>query len=329
MGTQTQDGWGGYFQADALYWLPHEAGLEYAYRQESPEDSFSEMNLELVSTTENGQFKRVDFEWMPGVRLESGFHFPLDHWSTYAKWTRIAGNMSGSTHIDSIETANIAPIWLGAGYHFSGEERVLSASGRWNLHYNTVSLALKKEYFSSPRLLIGAHAGLQGAWINQQFRANYSGGTLTTGPTFFKGKNNFQAAGIFSEFDMQWFMSKHWKLLSRVQGSLNFGKYRLSQRVMSEINDGSVVLTNSLHNAMQQNLYRTRFAYEAGLGVEFEWAFKKTILAVRTMYDLVEWMHLNQLKRFTYSDSRSNRYFFSTNGNLGFQGVSLAVRLDY
>ena len=213
------------------------------------------MNLNLVSTIQNGQFKRIDSDWKVGARLEGGYHLPLDDWIIYAKWTGLSGEMSGSTHINSVDTKNIAPIWLGAGYHFSGYERVLNAKGKWHLNYNVVDLGLMKRSFSSARLILGAHAGLQGAWINQQFLATYSGGTLAFSPTYFKGKNHFQAVGLFSAFDMAWCLARQWKILSRFQGSINFGRYNLSQQIRAEINDDFVVFPNDLRGVLHQIEY--------------------------------------------------------------------------
>lgn len=328
--SPSRDPFRGYLELDFLYWLPKGGGLEYAFIQDSPASAGGSMDMTLVATIQNGTFKRVDFEWTPGFRFEGGMRLPLDGWDLYGKWTRLVGDMSGSSSISTTATENIAPIWLGAGYKFSGYEKVLQASASWDLHYNTVNLALMKSYFSSKRLLLALHTGLQGAWIDQEFQALYRGGTLLLGPASFNAKNNFRSAGLFSALDMGWYLSKHWKILSRFQGSVNFGWYQISQATQGEINDETVLFPDRLRNGIDQSEKRTRFAYEAGLGIEWEYAFRhKQRVALRAMYDLVEWVHLNQMRRFTYSDTLEDRYFFSTNGSLGFQGISLAAKFDF
>jgi len=256
---------------------------------------------------------------------------PLDDlWSVFGRWTWLEGKMEGSSHIDSIATKNIAPVWLGAGFQVSGYERATSASGTWNLHYNLAQAAVSRNFFSSAYLLFNVQSGLQGAWINQQMRADYSGGTIVRTPTYFKGKNNFRALGLFAAGNLSYYVSKSWKLIGGVLGSVNFGRYQLEQQVLAAIDDGVFSLPYSLHDVLKQTERRTRFAYEAHLGIEWGARVADWLqLAVSAQYDLIEWVDMNQLRRFTFANSQEDRYFYSMNGNLGFQGVSLSIRGDY
>lgn len=329
MASPNEHEWGGFFQADLLYWSSYEDGLEYSYQQDSLGSTTPGTNPNTIPVIEGGRFTKVGGEWKPGLRVEGGAHTPFDDWDMYARWIWLSGEMSSSTNINSLTTANIAPIWLGAGFQ-TGYAPVLASSATWNLHYNVVNLACKRAYFSSPRLGLSIHSGLQGASIRQQFQANYSGGSVVNDPTYFRGENNFQAIGLFSAFGMSWILSDQWKLLGKFQGSLNFGKYNLSQKNVSAIFDLSGSAPYGLHDNLQQTCYRTRFAYEAELGAEWEWTWKnKTKLALQLMYNLSEWLHLNQLRKFTFVNSSNSRYFYSANGNLGFQGFSFATRVDY
>ena len=52
-------------------------------------------------------------------------------------------------------------------------------------------------------------------------------------------------------------------------------------------------------------------------------------LAFSVMYELSEWLHINQLRRFAYSDYASIANFMSMEGTLGFQGISITGRFDY
>ena len=312
-----------------MYWSSYEDGLEYSYRQDSLGSTTPGTDPTTIPIIDNGKFTKVGGSWKPGVRVEGGIHTPFDNWDVYARWTQLVGTMNNSSSIDSLDNANIAPIWLGAGYQ-TGYNPVLQSSATWNLHYNVVNFACKRTYFSSSQLALSVHSGVQGAWINQQFQANYAGGTVVNNPTYFKGKNNFQAVGLFSTFGMSWLVSNQWKILGRFQGSLNFGKYKLEQQDLSAVFDRASSLSYSVHDVLDQRSYRTRFAYEAGLGAEWECAWKKqSKLAFQVMYDLSEWIHLNQLRRFTFVNSSNSRYFYSANGNLGFQGFSFATRFDY
>lgn len=319
-----------YLRADFLYLVPYEGGLEYAFSQDSPEPPGIVLDIALIPTVQNGHFERIDSKWLPGFRLEAGMRLPVDEWYAYAKWTRIVGDMSSSTSIPSLNTGNLAPIWLGAGSTQSGYERALEASATWNLHYNVADLAVVRSYFSSAQLSVSVHSGLQGASINQQFRADYSGGTITTLPTYFKGKNNFQAIGLFGECDMGWYIAKNWKLMGGFSGSVNFGRYKLQQQVLAAITDSISSLPYSLHDILNQKEYRTRFAYEANLGIEWNHFFGGGWgISLNAMYHLVEWLDLNQLRRFTFANGAEDRYFFSTNGNLSFQGISASVGVGY
>lgn len=322
--------WGGYFQAEVLYWSSYENGLEYAYQQNSSEDAAPSTDPNVMPTIEHGHFTRVGGDWAPGVRLEAGIHTPFDSWDLYARWTRVCNHSSDTAEVSDLTAQNLAPIWLGAGYA-KGYESVLRSSSSWNLLYNVLDVACMRAYFSSSRLAISVHAGLQGAWINQQFYVRYSEGTVTQNPTYFKGKNDFQSAGLFSACGMSWYLSKEWKILSRFQGAINFGRYKLQQQVLAAVVDGSSSVPYSLHDVLSEVMHRSRFSYEVGLGVEWAgpWKNDNCTLKLRAMYDLSQWVHLNQLRRFTFVNSANDRYFYSSNGDLGFQGISVAVQVDY
>jgi hypothetical protein len=323
--------YGGYVKADFLYWIPHQEGLEYAYQQNSPSLTpvANLQNPLLLANTIGGRFKQIDFEWRPAFRVEAGYQLPLDDWRAFARWTRFEEEAKGDASISSISTQNLAAIWLGAEFNEFGYPRVLSAKAKWRLHYNVLDGGLSRPFHWGSRCLLAPEVGIRGFWVNQQFVANYWGADITQTPANFTGTNNFCGAGLFSQLNSQWFFHKNWSVLGNILGSLNFGRLKLGQHTASQI---EVASSSPLRNVIHEVVYRTRFAYQASFGVEWSTYFSRyndRKIAFSALYELSEWVHLNQLRRFLYSDEANITNFVPLEGTLGFQGISVTGRFDY
>ncbi len=318
-------------ETDFLYWLPFEAGLEYAFTQDSDglTPTGRSQDPSQFATTENGQFQRVNFDWGAGIRLKGGYRLPLDDWDLFLRWTRIHTHANDSVSINSLANQNIAAIWLEAEFVLLGYLRARSAEGKWNLSYNTLDLALGRSFYSSGHLMFTPNVGIRGFWINQLFSANYSGGDLTL-PAQFKGKNDFDGAGIFGELGMKWQFLERWSLVGDFLGSFNFGRLKVGQRVVSQIQSFPPEMIR--RDVLQQKTHPLEFCYQGAIGVQWEKFFrscyeKKVTLCI--LYELVEWLHINQLRRFFYSDFGSITNYFPMDGNLGFQGISARLKVDF
>ncbi len=320
--------YGLYLEVDALYWIPHEEGLEFAFKQNSGSASTDTSNPQTLAATVNGSFNRIDFDWQAAFRLEGGYKLPIDDWRVFARWTRLNEDAEGHATAQSITTQTLAAIWLGAEFFSEGYLRARDAKAKWNLHYNVVDAGIGRTFNWGSRLQLTPQTGIRGFWVNQRFSVNYAGGDLTA-PANFKGINNFDGAGIFGQINSQWFFARQWAVVAEFLGSVNFGRLRLAQQTLSQIQLTSVF---PLRNVIHEVIYRTRFAYQAAVGLEWSTylgACSDKKIGFSVLYELSEWIHMNQLRRFVYSDFAAVANFIPLEGDLGFQGISITGRFDY
>ncbi len=334
---------GPFFSVDFLYWQAKEDDLEYVQK-----DKFkSRGNPFLVKS----KLEDLDFDWDPGARVAIGYTFPRDQWDLSLIWTYLHSRANDSTHTNDPEltSENLRPNWIPVLLGSISDH----ASAHWRMNYNILDLELGKSYFIAHWLSLRPHVDLRGVWIHQDYNLRYHGGfqfldgaTLTTlfKNTSFKAENNFSAIGFVLGCDSEWYLSRHWSILAKISASLDYGKFRVREKINGGFlnSDGVTVFINNEKINFKENFWRLRPSLDTELGVQWQTLFHcdKYRVAAYATYNFVYWPDQNQLinsivarDSFPLGDGltnlNANVINFHEQGNLQLQGVKIGMRFDF
>ncbi len=323
---------------DFLYWKANEDGLEYGTKMVAGP-------LIGRSSQNNSRLLDLNFKWNPGFRLGVGYLFDrFDHWNLGLKWTYIRNTAYGHAKARGIEsqvglTDTIVPPWVNLNFVLTAGAS--QAAEKWHATLNVLDLDLARSFFVSERLVINPSIGLRGAFIFQKLHAKYRTNFLSMESAFQPPRNvnifawnHFSSFGIRGGSEFLWHFDSRWNLFAKFSGSVLYGKFKVQ---LKDINDQGLgegeIPPEPLDFRAKEQFWRTRLNFEESIGIAWETFFKKGIyhLSARASYELSQWLSQNQLFYSLYF--RGTDTIFSlpirNQGNLGYQGVTAGVDLDY
>lgn len=338
---------GPFITADFLYWRADEDGLEFA----------NETKTNGAGTSLHGNNLNLHGEWKPGVRAGLGWLFgACDQWDLYLNWTyfRDKAHMSAST---KNPRKFFVPTWsniLGAAANYP--------EASWTLNVNLLDIEIGRSYFISRKITLHPHAGLRGAWINQNYNADYFGtwffsnlpgppASMARTKTSFKADNNFKGIGVCTGADLMWHFTDHFGISTELAASLLYGNFKVDEDfngARPAIVDGNTGLVSyKIQNKKDFN--RVRANIEAFIGLFFETGLyhDRYHFTLSAGYELSEWFQQNEMvSLFVENDVEilgisstipasltavTNRDMISIrqSGNLGFQGLTIKAVFNF
>lgn len=274
------DGQGWCFNADVLYWHAKVGGTEYAYSKQGSQTDFPV----------NGRSKDIDFDWDWGLRVGLGYNFQHDGWDLSAQYTYFDTNGSNSAQAGMnsalIPLRGSATITNGDG---KGQDFLFcsTAKSQYGLDFQSLDVQLGRAYYVSSKLSFRPAWGLKSAWIDQNQKTRYTGGTASAsamglGATtvHIKDENDFWGLGPCVGVDSRWHLGNGFSLLGNVGGALLFGHFDVKHKEhWSNHSDAKIDLTANRHAfapnmQMQLGLHYDKYINDSkqhiGIGLGFE-----------------------------------------------------------
>jgi hypothetical protein len=316
--------------AELLYWQASEGHLSYGnfVKGLAP---FAEVVIGRVFQEE----LNLNFEWNPGFRLGLGYQFAeADDWDLYFNYTYMYSTAQGSKAGDFSARDVIFPSW---DTFFLGLYAI-DARAKWNVNYNVLDGEIGKNYLIGTRLEARPFLGLRGATIHQHYKAEYD--SFFNGKTStFKAKNKFDGIGIRAGTDLLWHFTKNWSLCGQLSGALLYGRFDVNQKVDGFLpSDEPDPFKEILSGMKSRDFWQPATTVQAAIGFSWEKAFKekKQHLTLSLMYEINEWFKQNQffVMQNTIAGNKGGDQVpilkgTSTDGDLGFQGVTLRAQFDF
>lgn len=158
--------------ASFLYWQTWVDNIAFAFVNNNPVE-------ETLTPGIQGDYKVIQFRFIPGFKVGLGANLQRDDWDGYAEYTRVHGNQS--TSADAISTPdNLAPVLATIGNPFlielftSGGSAYSSAAATFRSHLDFVDAEIGRKYFVGKQLIFRPAFGARGAWILQSLHVNYN-----------------------------------------------------------------------------------------------------------------------------------------------------------
>lgn len=278
---------------DFLYWKANENGLGYALQRD--------------------KIHEPHFEWDEGFRVGLGSLLEHDQWDIALSWTRFHTFARETTQADE----GIFPLWLTptAGPANS----IPKAEEHWRLHLGLVDLELARDFSISCALQLKPHLGLRYGCIRQKYHLLY---TESLDSLALSMKNKYWGIGPRAGLDTNWQLGRGFSLYGKGGVSLLFGSFYIHQAEKAHPGNEKLL---GVHN----NFSLSRPIVDLSLGLGWERSFKEGCyhLEIQGGWEELFFFGQNQFLHFTSASAPG--IFFSNQGDLTIQGLTLHTRFIF
>ncbi|MDN3509347.1 MAG: Lpg1974 family pore-forming outer membrane protein [Candidatus Neptunochlamydia sp.] len=208
-GPRIEGDWNAFLTADFIYWTVRQGGMSYAINAAGP-NGVSVCNL--------------NWDWDPGFKLGFGFNLPHDGWDIFAEYTWIQTSPSDSTQ----DRANpgMTPYWEMRGFD-EKQGTFVKFKADWDVHYNNVTVDLGRNAYLSQYMKLRLFAGLQAAWINQDYTAQFDLDTGAYGK--LKADQDFWGIGLRTGLNNSFQFTKNFSFFTDLYLAFLWGKFDLDR----------------------------------------------------------------------------------------------------
>lgn len=311
-----------YLFADFLVMQAKEDGLEYAFQNNETPTGLIAANFPVTGGDVKDYSDGHDWDWNWGIRLGLGFYLNHDAWNLDMRWTyiHVTDDSSSASHGGAV----LIPIWLAPGTLIHPSD--VNASSRWRANYNTFDLTLGKPYHISRYVVFNPYFGLRGAWIDQDYLAQYGGlyNDEAISGAEMDAKNDFWGAGIRAGLDTEWILGGGWFLFGKASASILFGKFDIAQTsILGPAN-------NLRTYEVKDEFYHNSPNLDITMGISWGHYFNRNQhhIGLQIAYEMIQWWDQFRLRRFFDAQSTISNDAVSR-GDLTFNGVSFRLIFNF
>jgi hypothetical protein len=319
--------------ADYLFWSAFEDGLEFAV------DGM--IGFAFALDTTKGQVYNLPQKWNSGVRVALDMVPACKPcWNVDLEWTwyQTTSERGITTrqrpnfeNFGGVNPFNPDGLFIAWDTPAGGANALDSASAKWQLHYNTLDLNLRRMLSFGDDFTFSPSIGLRGAWIHQHFNIS----TILNDPAtifpLFSGngaltnKNDFNAIGFRTGFDTAFYFTSHFSIFGDAYVSLLMGKFHVKQKNI--VDRTFFDLVNTVVNT-NNNFSSLKTVLEAALGLRWEQVFcnGRYQFEAHVGYEYLAWPSQNQMIRFT-AEAPMGTFF--TKGDLFLHGLTAGAGFKF
>jgi hypothetical protein len=297
-----------FVNGEFLYWKVEEGELDFAVQGVQPP-----LAQQQTVVGAFGDYTKAFFQWKPGFRIDLGYRSCMDFWDIDAQYTFLFadGKQSRSTSGENL---------LEGTFPQNTDTELEQATSDISLHYNVGDLFLARRFNLTPHMIFRLQTGLVGAYIKQEWDVSY----FDANDSFINNHWDFRGGGLRAGFELEWYVSCGFGILTRMTGGLLYGTYK-------NTNKETVVTPTTIF--LQDNVryrdHRLAGTFQVFLGPSWGMFFKDTSLKLYLGYELNAWFNLQEVYRFPglgiidVNDVRHNRAL------LGLQGLTTGFNIDF
>lgn len=298
-GPQTERSWNAFITADFIYWTVREDGMFHAVSG-------------VGTNAPKGSVHDLDWGWDPGFKVGLGFNLAHDGWDLYAQYTWIHSSAS-DTQTRNPATTTMISYWSIGGAPIAGLER---SHAHLDVHFNDVHLELGRNSYLSQYLKMRIHAGLQAAWINQDYDVTQ---TVNDGTIWRLDQDqDFWGIGLRAGLDTSWQFTQNWSFFADFALAILYGEFDLTRR---DRQDANGVVNTLIHTGVSPYTFEPVLSIGAGFRWETWFASGAYHLLFQAGWEEQIWILQNEfIKVPTETDHI---------GDMVLQGLTVKARFDF
>ncbi len=307
--------------ADYTYWTACEDNMEYALQSTAQGTGATEGANE-------GHVYRPGNKYASGFKVGLGSDFCHDGWDVFAQYTWFKSTNNNHTSGDSDDGVAGS---LTDAYWFADSinnpiatTSYVSAASQWRVNMNVVDLALGRNFYVSPRLMLKPFYGLKGAWNKQHMNVDFvlpgQAGFSETFATTNHIKN--WGIGIRGGMNTSWHFSRSFSIIGDMAFTALWEEFKV-KRFDSRTNNVTGIVSGS-NVDIKENQYGVKPVIEWMLGLKWETGLSCDAyhLAITAAWEEQVWFGQNKFLRLPGNA-------VGTGGDLSLQGLTIDVMFDF
>ena len=306
-------GFGFSVEADVLLWQAHENNLGFVIE--------SKPAASLLTGGES-TVKRPNFEWNWGFRAGIDFDLPHDNWDIDLTWTWMHGHANRVVHANADHS--LVPT-RGAPAEIVGST-VQRAKDSWSVKLNVLDLDIGRDFFVSKYLTFRPFVGLRSAWIRQKFDNHYRG--LSNGLFEYEVNDRcrYWGLGLLAGLDTQMNIGQGVSVYAKADVALLNGFFSVKKKEQSTATATASEL-DIIDLSDNDRIGRAITDLELGLRYDVLFCEERFHLGFSLGWEHHMFFGQNQFLQF--ADNIATGVEFANQGDLTFQGWTLAARFDF
>lgn len=314
-----------------LYWIAKQEGNDYATTGSAiTVPGTTDPNTSATAAgISPGNVYEPNTNIEPGFKVGLGVNLEYGKWDLFSEYTYLVSHGEGSVSSNDINsgilplfsyTPNNSILSQTLSVASSGATGFVSdAHAHWGLHFNNITLELRRMIELFCTLSIRPHFGLQGTWQTQQFRTKYDVSSFSSFASLGHNRVQFDqsswAVGLRFGLDTSWRCCQHLSLLLDSAVSALYGNFT-AKATSYDTNIGTY--SDVLIGNQTLNLYTVSPVIQVFFGLQSDWAvYSKYLLLVQAGWEEQVWFFQNQHSS-TIADT-----------SLILQGLTARIQMDF
>jgi len=283
-----------FMSASFLYWKAQEEGLTYAT---ITDDDGIILSQEMPC-----------FKYKPGFKIEIGYLFAHDSWTTFAEYLRFYSRQMGGVAFE--KDNNIIATWP-----LNSHDYYKSASSSWVINNNIAKIGLKRFYYLAEYLTISPIFAIKFLSIYQLFNVHYSDNIAMINDVTINNSSSSWGLGPLGGFNMNYFLVGNLRLFANADICLAYQHFNVTN-----------VEKEAKRNNDVNGYFSPNCSFALGLGWGKYFANNKGHFDVFLSYEVNYFWYQNQMRALRDSFTTMMNGFA---GSLYFYGLTLNARFDF
>src|SRR3972149_11926192 len=225
-----------------LYWKIDQSLLDFAFAKDFPVYQANSNPDSCPLDGLAGDEKRATFDWQPGFRLDLGYEFNASKWILNGEYTWYHSSHANSAKTPKNkgeQTCNLGTfpfsflVQTMAGFlNFTPDE----AQSKIDFHYNVANLTFQKRITVGTHFNLIPYFGIQGAWIEEDWKVKYMSGFVSTFANELNVKYDcdFKGGGIIVGFASEYCLGMGFSFYGDITFASMYGPYHASHTAKSK-----------------------------------------------------------------------------------------------
>ena len=293
--------------AAALYWNPHQDGMEFAVDTSVfvPVLNPTPTELSQLNALINAKYQTPASHWEFGYKLGVGFNTTCDGWDIGILWTSFHSCSFSHAEAEVSDNHSLIPLWSSFSPPQGGITFARDIKATWKLRLNLVDLALGRAFWVSKRLSLRPFIGLRYGSFFQDFNLEHMGGSWSPRVSPIQDplnnevrlNNDYEGFGIHSGLETLWHFECGWSLYGTLATSILYGRFSIDHDEQNRL----AISPHSKIKILENKAYfrASRAILDLALGLQWTGLFCNCKYAVTGRFGWEHYLffHQNQMWR--------------------------------
>lgn len=298
--------------AEFLYWIVNEPGLDYALKMKD-----SAWNSSQVYA--NGDYHRATYDWSPGFRINIGWYNAPHYWDIAAQYTFLRDHGSTEVHHPDDPGLFLNGTWTQPNP--VTPVALDKAHSDIHFHYNVGDVLCSRRFHPNPHFRMKLIGGGTVAWHRQEWTIDYT--DLDNNKSHIRNAWRFTGAGIRTGLALDWYLDFYdFYLTGLASTAVLSGRYHNVSKQTISTSDTPI---RNAHYVDSRFTWNIQFSG----GPSWQKTFDKVRTEIFLGYEFSGWTNLQEVYRSTSGSAQAPKETWINSGMIGLQGLTFRVNLDY